>query len=64
MGLLKRFRRDESPTEIACPRCGVPTPMGTAVCTACGWDTRDAYHAAPGSSVHGDTGERQVGTQQ
>jgi hypothetical protein len=51
MSLLKRFRRDEAPAEAPCPRCGVPTPMGNPECTACGWDTREAYHGSPGSWV-------------
>ena len=51
MGLLKRFRHDDPASETPCPRCGTPTPANTSECTACGWDTRESYHAAPGSTV-------------
>ena len=37
------FGRQET-QETPCPRCGVPAPLGTTECTACGWDVRDAYH--------------------
>jgi hypothetical protein len=39
-----RFSRKEPPPEPTCPRRGVPAPVGTVECTACGWDLRDAYH--------------------
>jgi predicted RNA-binding Zn-ribbon protein involved in translation (DUF1610 family) len=51
MGLLDRFRREDTSTESPCPRCGIPVPRENPECTACGWDTREAYHAAPGSRV-------------
>ena len=43
MRLFKR--RNEEKTEIPCPRCHVMVPVGDDVCTVCGWDMLDQYHA-------------------
>lgn len=51
MGLLRRLRGTDTSDEAPCPRCNLPTPVGTAECAACGWDTRESYHAAPGSTI-------------
>jgi hypothetical protein len=59
MGLVKRFLRREDEPDEPCPRCGIPVPRGTAECTACGWDTREAYHGAfTGSSMQVGAEER------
>ena len=44
MKTLRELFNREPPDETACPRCGVPAPAGDVVCTACGWDLREAYH--------------------
>jgi hypothetical protein len=44
MKSLRELLHREPPNETACPRCGVPAPVGDVLCTACGWDLRDAYH--------------------
>ena len=44
MKSLRELFHREPPDETACPRCGVPAPAGDVVCTACGWDLREAYH--------------------
>jgi hypothetical protein len=41
---LRELLHREPPQEIPCPRCGVSAPAGDVVCTACGWDLREAYH--------------------
>jgi hypothetical protein len=43
MRLFKR--RSEEKTELPCPRCKVMVPVGDDVCTVCGWDMLDQYHA-------------------
>jgi hypothetical protein len=49
-------RRSEEKTEIPCPRCKVMVPVGDDVCTVCGWDMLDQYHApepaSPGQEGH------------
>ena len=60
MGLLQRLRGTAPADEAPCPRCNLPTPVGTAECAACGWDTRESYHAAPGSTIgSGEAGKPQ-----
>ena len=54
MGLLQRLRGTDTSDEAPCPRCNLPTPVGTAECAACGWDTRESYHAVPGSTIVAD----------
>jgi hypothetical protein len=44
MKSLRELLRREPPQETVCPRCGVPSPAGDVVCTACGWDLREAYN--------------------
>lgn len=46
MGLMSRLLHREAPPDAPCPRCGIPAPPGATECAACGWDLRDAYHAA------------------
>ena len=38
-------RRSQEATEVPCPRCRVLVPVGDDVCTVCGWDMLDQYHA-------------------
>ena len=43
MRLFKNRRKET--TEVPCPRCNIMVPVGDDVCTVCGWDMLDQYHA-------------------
>jgi predicted amidophosphoribosyltransferase len=46
MGFLQRLRHQDEPEEQTCPRCRMPAPASAEQCPECGWDLREAYHAA------------------